>query len=926
MTGRVEEENYNTLINSLNEKVFITRRTDIPLEVLQEVVQWFKADCVYYMTLRDSRDELIGRLAFDRELEELNFDPSPIKWNSNVPQPCEIQIKNFGPNEASTETGFYDNPIEYPFYNDVKSKIWIPILFQPLYRNTSEYKNIPKAFIGLESRKEGFFKNININELEKLRTYFSTLFKLDFRIRDEKRWLDAYQKLIKIQTQSFESVYEEIIRSLDDLRISFASYWTFTDFENHLYQTKESQPVLIKKYAYDFINHKAYKEIKHTEYKENVPVTHWLADDEFTVPAFAKNFLDEITKNPDDEFDYANFYFMDFSDGSVNDKPIKLLDENIFERFESKALFICPILDVPQNKQTFSEDKPHKQTVSKEKPLLNKDVKLRGTLIFMPKKNVENLVFYNKETLWKLSNNISKVVENAKQIAKINMVEKFRGASLDYLSDFQGFLNKVIIIIREEFPVQACSIFYYNETFEKLELVSSKPGIYDPRGGEIPESYYKKIVYDAKEPQRKTWQVFIEKEPSSSYFTFDRAKDQFKFADCWPEEGKSQTTSVLIVPIQSPDKKKPQGVIRFSNFKCPLNAEVVPFPTSYVDIFEHLTGTLGMYFLSYGQYSKFREIFNILPHEIGGAIRGINLRMQDFEEKYLRLQPTLEMFQHHFPGVKEDIKYLNLIWKDLAGEKELLNLLAYDNPALVVKGDIRVQSQRTLPYEDIVIKWVETFQPKAEHHDLLIHCERQKEVLKEFPPLMLDKSRVGQVLVNFLRNTLFYSYAQTRIDVNISYKEGFFKVSVTNLGVPILEEEKSKIFEFEYRGKKKKYTNEARGGLGIGLYISKKIVNACGGEIRVECNELSKYNFSYLHAIDRIGDPELSRRFHKDIEIMKQEPQFIKPGSGFNFPIIDQFIENFKADGYSQEDLDYYMKRETFKTTFWATFKAVPCK
>jgi signal transduction histidine kinase len=106
------------------------------------------------------------------------------------------------------------------------------------------------------------------------------------------------------------------------------------------------------------------------------------------------------------------------------------------------------------------------------------------------------------------------------------------------------------------------------------------------------------------------------------------------------------------------------------------------------------------------------------------------------------------------------------------------------------------------------------------------------DVAGEIPPLELDPERIEQILDNLLSNAAKYSYPTTEIVVEIERCGAAVEVSVTNQGDGIAPEELPRLFRRFYR------TVEARAGqvagVGLGLYITKGLVEAHGGRIWAE--------------------------------------------------------------------------------------------
>ena len=98
----------------------------------------------------------------------------------------------------------------------------------------------------------------------------------------------------------------------------------------------------------------------------------------------------------------------------------------------------------------------------------------------------------------------------------------------------------------------------------------------------------------------------------------------------------------------------------------------------------------------------------------------------------------------------------------------------------------------------------------------------------------IDRLRMEQVLTNLLGNATKYSPLGTDIDVHCSVVESTVTVSVRDKGLGISTEALASIFEKFYRDKSVMTTHP---GLGMGLYITSKIVVDHGGKIWAESVE-----------------------------------------------------------------------------------------
>lgn len=108
-----------------------------------------------------------------------------------------------------------------------------------------------------------------------------------------------------------------------------------------------------------------------------------------------------------------------------------------------------------------------------------------------------------------------------------------------------------------------------------------------------------------------------------------------------------------------------------------------------------------------------------------------------------------------------------------------------------------------------------------------IHLETPTDPL----PVLADRHRLGQVFANLLTNAIKYSAAESQIRVRVTRRGDFVTVAVSDQGAGIPPEALPHIFSRFYRVTA---TADQAKGLGLGLYISHRIVEAHGGRISVE--------------------------------------------------------------------------------------------
>jgi signal transduction histidine kinase len=129
---------------------------------------------------------------------------------------------------------------------------------------------------------------------------------------------------------------------------------------------------------------------------------------------------------------------------------------------------------------------------------------------------------------------------------------------------------------------------------------------------------------------------------------------------------------------------------------------------------------------------------------------------------------------------------------------------------------------------DLVSDTLESFNELAKQREIKLEGNVEYNV----DPVNMDTQAVGRVLNNLIGNALRHTPDQGRVSVWVHRTGKGIEVTVSDTGEGIREEDLPHVFESFYRGDKSR--NRDTGGAGLGLAIARGIVQAHGGEIRVE--------------------------------------------------------------------------------------------
>ena len=132
----------------------------------------------------------------------------------------------------------------------------------------------------------------------------------------------------------------------------------------------------------------------------------------------------------------------------------------------------------------------------------------------------------------------------------------------------------------------------------------------------------------------------------------------------------------------------------------------------------------------------------------------------------------------------------------------------------------------TVSLVELLISAVNTVYPKASEKNMEIITEEFTD-----EKLCLDKKWVPEAIANILDNAVKYSPEHTPVLIRVHKLYSFVRIEIEDQGIGISREEKNKIFQRFYRGRHEVVRNQD--GSGVGLYLSRKILEDSGGSVSV---------------------------------------------------------------------------------------------
>jgi signal transduction histidine kinase len=158
--------------------------------------------------------------------------------------------------------------------------------------------------------------------------------------------------------------------------------------------------------------------------------------------------------------------------------------------------------------------------------------------------------------------------------------------------------------------------------------------------------------------------------------------------------------------------------------------------------------------------------------------------------------------------------------------------------SLAEAGELKLYCQPE-DVADLVRQSITAIQAKASEKGLEVSCD----IPADLPHVNIDFLRIKQVLLNLLENALVHTPAGGRISITANLIPGYIEVSVSDSGEGIPDDEINNIFERFHRVDKSR--SRSTGGSGLGLTISRYIVEEHKGTIRARSEPGKGSRFSF---------------------------------------------------------------------------------
>jgi PAS domain S-box-containing protein len=217
------------------------------------------------------------------------------------------------------------------------------------------------------------------------------------------------------------------------------------------------------------------------------------------------------------------------------------------------------------------------------------------------------------------------------------------------------------------------------------------------------------------------------------------------------------------------------------------------------------------------------QLLSIVSHELRTPLASIKGYVTTLISHLDRLQAATQ------------IEFLQIV--DLEADRltELVeNLL---DMSRIEGGVLRIHPEPT-PLTPVLERALAVLQPKLVEHQVDV------QIYDALPDVLIDPSRIQQVLCNLLDNAAKYAPAGSPISISVDSGDLYVTLCIQDQGPGISPDHEEKVFDRFYRIEDARIRNT--GGIGLGLPISRALIEAHGGRLwlKSETGQGSRFYFT----------------------------------------------------------------------------------
>lgn len=410
----------------------------------------------------------------------------------------------------------------------------------------------------------------------------------------------------------------------------------------------------------------------------------------------------------------------------------------------------------------------------------------------------------NEETSeWPSEDTIKRLSNLAKHISILlnAIVEKYENKSLEiFQKELKGtsftkikeFDEQCTKIVNKAIHTRNCAIYRYNKNDELTFSASSEP---------INNDFIDIIENYCDHGDELLETLFVEKKPI--YYV---------------RKGEERLDSIMIVPMIGKENSK-LGVMLLVGKEENQKKRILS-KTFWEHDKKHIMFIVNVLNRIEESDSERLTFLAQLSHELLRPVTEMVYR-NDYYISIAKINPEIYTKKMLVNELQNNID-MCMVFKYIIDDVEYIYSLS--------KGDVQYYYEM-VDFRSIILDAIRLSEEEAYKSKSL---EIRTFISKMPEALNIDKSRMMQVVVNLLRNAIRYSDEHQEIFVRYEYnnKKNCHEISFEDFGIPVILNDKDRIFDLYYRSKNA--SAKVPNGSGMGLYLVKQIMLAHGGDCYVK--------------------------------------------------------------------------------------------
>lgn len=481
--------------------------------------------------------------------------------------------------------------------------------------------------------------------------------------------------------------------------------------------------------------------------------------------------------------------------------------------------------------------------------------------------NIIYTPFISKTFVMTLTQRITNSINKSLVVCREKVISRLVDESMDIHNE-QNFYNDVRSIIQR--ANEADDVLIY---LKEGDVFEQKPNMnsftYDDNIV-LPEMY-------AEDNAFSEWleRVLADNVPNSFYINGE--SDRIVYSSLFMRTTNERTEKECIIILINERHQPSKPCVYYNNVFDKDNHYITEKCGSFLIHYQNMQDSIN---------SK-NYLLHKLRHEIPSCTDAIDQGVNDIKDTLKK-----DNFSHN---------YLQTILQNIALNNSRVLLLAKFFSTTGFNNEQFAKDKISVNLRTFLNSYIETFREEGKYKCVDVYFE-----LIECEEVILHVSNYFQLaLVNVITNAIRYAANGTCVFIGV-YPD---KIKVHDIGIGIKEKEKTLIFKEGYRGNEARRMNEK--GMGYGLYLTERVLNAHNMKISVNSQQYFKENYFAQAAVSRylnsISMKERENFIYKDLDDVNKD---------YAKKIYNRIKENSKI--VDEEKIYGNLKLDTIK--YWLSY------